>query len=274
VIESFLRIAEKKGVRFCFDTPVEAIEVSGGSATGVRLANGEHLRADIVIANADLPYVYRCLLPDKAPRRQIERLQYTCSTLTYYWAMDKTYDAIDMHNVFLAGDYRQSFDRIFHDLTLPDEPSFYVHAPTRVDPSAAPPGRDTLMVLVPVGRISDDGKQDEAGRQDWGALKDRARRWVLDCLAKAGAPDLEEHITHEVVYTPHTWQRLCNLEKGSAFGLSHNFMQVGYLRPHNRHPRYANLYFCGSSTHPGTGLPMVLLSARLVAERIAHEWGG
>jgi len=84
-------------------------------------------------------------------------------------------------------------------------------------------------------------------------------------------PDLEEHIKFEVAYTPRTWRGLYNLERGSAFGLSHNFLQVGYMRPHNRHARYGNIYFVGSSTHPGTGLPMVLLSAQLTTERVLKE---
>jgi phytoene dehydrogenase-like protein len=91
-------------------------------------------------------------------------------------------------------------------------------------------------------------------------------------LAGEGVVDLEEHLKFEVSHTPRDWLSLYNLAKGSAFGLSHNFMQVGYLRPHNRHSRYRNLYFVGSSTHPGTGLPMVLLSARLTTERILAEF--
>jgi phytoene desaturase len=94
---------------------------------------------------------------------------------------------------------------------------------------------------------------------------------VLQRLAKQGIDGLEEHLKFEVSYTPRDWQSRYHLEKGSGFGLSHDFWQVGYLRPHNRHPRYHNLYFVGSSTHPGTGLPMVLISARLVVERILAE---
>jgi phytoene desaturase len=171
------------------------------------------------------------------------------------------------HNVFLAGDYKASFDRIFEDHTLPDEPSFYVHAPARTDPTAAPPGEDTLMVLVPVGHL------DEASSQDWPALQARARAAVFSRLADMGVTGLEKHLKFEVSYTPRDWLSLYNLAKGSAFGLSHNFTQVGYLRPQNRHKRYHNLYFAGASTHPGTGLPIVLLSAQLTTERILQEVG-
>jgi phytoene dehydrogenase-like protein len=94
---------------------------------------------------------------------------------------------------------------------------------------------------------------------------------VLKRLAQTGASDLEQHLKFEVAYTPRDWSNRYHLAKGAAFGLSHNFMQVGYLRPHNRHARYRNVYFVGSSTHPGSGLPMALLSARLTAERVLKE---
>jgi phytoene dehydrogenase-like protein len=101
----------------------------------------------------------------------------------------------------------------------------------------------------------------------------QARSFVIRRLAELGVTDLEQHLKYEVTYTPREWLNIYNLAKGAAFGLSHNFWQVGYLRPHNRHARYRNLYFVGSSTHPGAGLPMALLSARLTTERILKEVG-
>jgi phytoene desaturase len=266
VIESLTQIAETHGVRFQYNTQVKRIEVDGNRATGVELADGSRLTADVIVANADLPYVYSQLLPEGAEASRLDRLHYTCSAIMFYWGVDRVYPQLGTHNVFLAGDYRASFDRIFKDHLLPDEPSFYVHAPARADPSAAPAGQDTLMVLVPVGHL------DEGLAQDWDALQARARAAVIHRLAAStGITDLEQHLKFEVSYTPHDWFSLYNLAKGAAFGLSHNFLQVGYLRPHNRHRRYGNLYFVGSSTHPGTGLPMVLLSARLTTERILKE---
>jgi phytoene desaturase len=268
VIESLVRVAEAHGVRFMYNTPVKQIEVDGNRATGVVLQDGSRLGADVIVANADLPYVYSHLLPDGAEAGRLERLQYTCSAIMFYWGVDTVYPQLGTHNVFLAGDYRASFDRIFRDHLLPEEPSFYVHAPARTDPSAAPVGQDTLMVLVPAGHL------DAGITQDWDALQARARSSVIHRLAtSAGIDDLEQHLKCEVSYTPRDWFSVYNLAKGAAFGLSHNFMQVGYLRPHNRHHRYGNLYFVGSSTHPGTGLPMVLLSARLTTERILKEAG-
>ena len=123
------------------------------------------------------------------------------------------------------------------------------------------------MVLVPVGHLAEDKPQ------DWSALKAKARSAVLTRLKVIGVNDLEQHIKFEVCYTPKNWQALYNLDKGAAFGLSHNFWQVGFLRPRNRHAHLTNVYFAGASTHPGTGLPIVLLSARLTTERILKDAG-
>ncbi len=267
-IQALVKIAESLGVIFQYQSPVKRIQTDDHRVLGVVLEDGRTLTADLFIGNADLPYIYKHLLPDSAEAERLDKMRYTCSTIMFYWGVDKTYPQISHHNVFLAGDYKASFVRIFHDYTLPDAPSFYVHAPARTDPAAAPPGQDTLYVLVPVGHI------EPRADQDWDALVRRARQAVLDRLAKEmNAHDLEQHIKFEIIYDPKVWQTRFNLDKGAAFGLSHNFWQVGYFRPSNRHKKYRNLYFVGASTHPGTGLPIVLLSARLTTERILREAG-
>jgi phytoene dehydrogenase-like protein len=121
------------------------------------------------------------------------------------------------------------------------------------------------MALVPVGYINDEDPQ------DWPALQQQAREVVFKKLAEIGITDLKERIVFEQCLSPLNYRDDLNLVKGSAFGLSHDFMQVGYLRPHNRHARYGNLYFAGASTHPGTGLPIVLISAKLAEQRILKE---
>ena len=265
-IQAFVKIAEKLGVKFIYNTPVKKILTNENKVLGVLLENGKPLIADIFIGNADLPYIYKELLPNKAEAQKLENKLYTCSTIMFYWGMDKEYPQIAHHNVFLGDDYKASFDQIFNDHTLPDVPSFYVHAPARTDSAAAPHGQDTLYVLVPVSHL------DARTKQDWNMFVNRAREVVFNRLAKEkGATDLREHIKFEIVYQPEVWKERFNLEKGSAFGLSHNFMQVGYLRPQNRHKQYKNLYFAGASTHPGTGLPIVLLSAKLTTQRILKE---
>ncbi|MCB9110906.1 MAG: phytoene desaturase [Anaerolineales bacterium] len=267
-IQALTKVAEKLGVKFVYNSPVKKLQVEGSKVVGAETADGKTYSADIFVGNADLPYIYKELLPDAAEAEKLENKLYTCSTIMFYWGVDKQYPQIAHHNVFLGGDYKASFDQIFEDHTLPEVPSFYVHAPARTDPAAAPEGQETLYVLVPVGHL------DARSKQDWDALVNRARETVFTRLAKEmGVTDLKEHIKFEVVYQPKDWKNRFNLEKGAAFGLSHNFWQVGYLRPQNRHAKYKNMYFAGASTHPGTGLPIVLLSARLTTERILKEKG-
>jgi phytoene desaturase len=265
VIESLVGVAESLGVQFLYNTPAEAIEVNGDRATGVLLKDGSRLIADIIVANADLPYVYKNLLPESSLGKNLERARYTCGAITFYWGVHKVYPQLRTHNVFLSTEYQASFDRIFRDHTLPDEPSFYIHAPARTDPSAAPPGQDTLMALVPVGHLHQDTEQ------DMDELVKKARIAMFERLTEIGIPELEQDIKFEIVFSPKTWQNLFNLTHGAAFGLSHDFWQVGYLRPKNRHRQYRNLYFVGASTHPGTGLPIVLLSAKLTSERVFND---
>jgi len=267
-IQALVKVAEKLGVKFIYNAPVNKLLVDGSRIDGAVLEDGRTFTADIYVGNADLPYIYDQFLPDRAEAKKLDEKLYTCSSIMFYWGVDKQYPQIAHHNVFLGGDYKASFDRIFKNHTLPEEPSFYIHAPARMDESAAPKEQDTLYVLVPVGHL------DENSHQDWDAMVARARQTVLDRLAKEmNINDLKDHIKFEIVHTPKIWKEKFNLVKGAAFGLSHNFWQVGYLRPHNRHAKYKNLYFAGASTHPGTGLPIVLLSARLTAERILKEMG-
>jgi phytoene desaturase len=267
LVEALTNIGENLGAQFMFKTPVVQINVEGSRATGVTLADGRRIKADIVVANADLPYVYRHLLPDDGMAGRLERKQYTCSTVMFYWGVDKQYPQFEAHNLFFVDNYRQCLDRILKEFTLPDEPIFYLHAPVRIDPSLAPEGQDTLVVVIPTGHI------DDSAGQDWAAIQQRARQLVLQRLAQLGAADLEEHIKFEVCYTPRDWLSRYNLAKGSTFGLGHNLFQMAYLRPRNRHARYRNLYFVGASTHPGSGLPAVLLSARFAAERVLEDAG-
>jgi len=187
--------------------------------------------------------------------------------ISFFWGVNKQYPGLGPHTLFLADDYRQNFKSIIDDLTLPENPSLYVHAPARLDPSMAPPDEDTLTAIVPVGHIS------ETHEQDWSLLRDQARKSIFRRLANLGISDLQEHIKFEISYTPQSWQRHYNLMKGSTHGLSHNLMQLGYFRPHNRHPDYHNLYFVGASTHPGTGMPTAMVSARLAARRIIDDLG-
>ncbi|MFN8562845.1 MAG: phytoene desaturase family protein [Anaerolineae bacterium] len=263
--EALMEIAQQAGVEFALQTSVERIDVAGGQARGVVLEDGRHVAADVVIANADLPYVYESLLPQDGMAEQMKHKRYSCSVISFFWGVDKTYPALQPHTLFLADDYAANFDSIIRKLTVPDNPSLYVHAPARLDPTLAPPGEDTLIGIVPVGHL------DETGEQDWVRIRDEARQAIFRRLANVGITDLEAHIKFETNFTPLSWRKRYNLVKGSTHGLAHTLMQLGYMRPHNRHPRYHNLYFTGASTHPGTGVPSALISAHQVADRVSDD---
>jgi len=254
-------------VEFGFDSAVERIDTNSNHARGVHLPDGSRLEADILLANADLPYVYSQLLPRDGMVRALARKAFSCSVISFFWGMDRAYPGLSPHTLFLADDYRENFEHIENGLSLPANPSLYLHAPARVDPRMAPPGEDTLTAIIPVGHMS------RTGDEDWGELRDKARGHVFRRLRTLGITDVEAHIKFEETYTPPSWRKRYNLMKGSTHGLSHTLTQMAYFRPSNRHARYQNLYFVGASTHPGTGMPTAMVSGRLVAERIMDELG-
>ena len=265
IIEALMALAQQAGVEFIFNAAVERIDVNGRRARAVELARGERLPADSILANADLPYVYQNLLPQDSMAEKLARKRFSCSVISFFWGVDKPYETLGPHTLFLAEDYRQNFKSIIRDLDLPDNPSLYIHAPARLDPDMAPHGEDTIIAIVPVGHMSENGEQ------DWGARRDEARQHVFRRLSSLGINDLEAHIKFETTFTPLSWRKRYNLMKGSTHGLCHNLTQLGYFRPRNQHPRYANLYFTGASTHPGTGLPTAMISGRQSAQHILDD---
>jgi phytoene desaturase len=266
ITEKLVSTAVEKGVKFYFGKPVSKILTSDKKAEGILLDDGSVHHAGLVIANADLPYIYRDLLPDKKVSQKLEKKQYACSAMVFHWGLRKVYPQLGHHSVFLSPDFRGSLDRIFNDHSLSDNPSFYIHSPVRTDKSAAPVGEDSLSVVVPMGHL------DPKNPQNWSQLIKSTRIAILARLKEIGIDDLEENIKFEICYPPTTWETVFHVTKGAVFGsLKHSIMQMGYFRPHNRHKHYRNLYFVGGSTHPGNGVPLVLLSAKLTSERILRD---
>jgi phytoene desaturase len=265
VVEALTELARQAGVEFIFNSTVEQIDTNAAHARGVLLAGGARLDADVVLANADLPYVYQHLLPQDGVVKALARKRFSCSVISFFWGIDRTYETLGPHTLFLADDYSENFKSIDQDLGLPANPSLYLHAPARLDPAMAPRGQDTLTAIVPVGHMCKNGGQ------DWGELRDQARQHVFRRLRTLGINDIEAHIKFEETCTPLSWHERYNLVHGSTHGLSHTLTQMAYFRPSNRHATYKNLYFVGASTHPGTGIPTAMVSGRLVARRICDE---
>jgi len=266
IVERLVSGAQSEGVKFNYNKAVRKISVNGNKAEEIILEDGTEIKADIIVANADLPYVYRNLLPDKRKSERLDNLKYSCSAICYHWALDKKYPQLGHHSVFLSDGFREGLDAIFKDKSISKTPSFYLHAPTRTDSNAAPENQDTFSFIVGAGHV------DKQKEQDWDNLKKVTRSALIKRLKQLGLDDIEEHIKFEICYTPENWESACNISRGSVFGsLAHNLMQMGYFRPHNQHKRYKNLYFAGGSTHPGNGIPNVLLSAKLTSERILNN---
>lgn len=266
IVEKLLHGAISSGVQFHYNAPVKGIRVNGEKAESIVFDNLPEIKADIIVANADLPYVYRSLLPEKVKSKRLDNLKYSCSAICYHWGLDKTYPQLGHHSVFLSEDFREGLNAIFINKSVSKTPSFYVHAPVGTDPSAAPENQNTLSVVVGAGHV------DKMKKQDWEEMKNTTRTAVIQRLKQLGLEDIEQHIKFEICYTPENWEKACNISRGSVFGsLAHSLLQMGYFRPHNQHSRYKNLYFVGGSTHPGNGIPNILISAKLTAERILNK---
>lgn len=266
ITQKLIDAAQKQGVQFHYNSPVEKINIQQNKATGIRLNDGREIEANVLVANADLPYVYRSLLPDKKEAKRLDAKRYSCSAICFHWGVDKIYPQLAHHNVFLSDDFKEGLRSIFEDKSVNDRPSFYVHAPGRTDASAAPAGHDALTVVVGAAHF------DQSIDQNWNELKRKTRIAVINRLKQLGMEDIEEHICCETCVLPRDWENVCNISKGAVFGsLAHNLTQMAYFRPANQHRKYKNLYFAGGSTHPGNGIPNVMLSAKLTSERILKK---
>ncbi len=269
IVEDMLSLAQGLGVEVRTNSPVDQICVENGRVTGVRIASGEVFPADLVISNADLPYTYRNLIP--APQRRIftdqklDQMQYACSGFILYLGVDQTYDHVRHQALYFSEDYRANLDAIFKYKTLPKDPSFHLNIPTVTDPSLAPDGHSLFYVLAPMPNLEAD--------IDWDVSAPAVREQLIDRLEEIIDPDLRSHIVWERQYRPTDWLNDINATLGTAFGsLSHGFFQSSYFRPHNKARDIQGLYFVGQGTYPGIGMPMVMISSRLVTERVLTEW--
>ncbi len=267
LVEAMEELATGLGVRLHTKSAVEEIVVTKGRARGVRVG-GEEIGADAVLANADLPYAYRTLLGGAADSdfklRKREKLKYTASAFMLYLGVDGKLDNLLHHNFYLSGRYKENFEAIFRDRRLPDDPSFYAVVASKTEPRLAPEGKDGLFVLVPVPHLGPNVDWE----RDGGAFKEK----VYGLLERRCGLD-RDRVVYEKVRTPPDWREEYNLEEGAAFGIGHGIFQVGYFRPPMVSRAVSGVYFVGASTRPGTGVPLVTIGARLVAERIAREVG-
>lgn len=268
IVEDMLALAAERGIKVHTAAPVRQILIENKRAVGVLLENGEKIPADLVISNADLPYTWDKLVPaeHQGPYRteRLKKMDYACSGYLMYLGVDTTYPDMRHQALYFSEDYRANLDAIFRTRTLPDDPSFHLNNPTQTDPSLAPEGHQLLYVLAPAPNLQ--------GNVDWTTAGPVLREKLLKKLEQVVDPQIRRHIVWERNYTPLDFQSDYNAVQGTAFGsLSHGLFQSAYFRPHNTARHLRGLYFVGQGTYPGIGMPMVLISARLVTERIMKE---
>ncbi len=268
VVEAFGRLFQELGGEIVTGCEVDEILVEDGRAAGVR-AGGHVWTADFVASNADVGHTYGSLVAPEHRRhwsdRRVENTHYAMSCFLLYLGTRKTYPELAHHTLILSERYRELVRDIFDRKVLPDDFSMYVHAPTRTDPSMAPEGCESMYVLIPVAnkRAGIDW-QDEKG-----PLTDR----VLHFLEEWGLDGLREHLEVLHVFTPDDFESELNATWGNAFAVEPRLTQTAYFRPQNRSEDVEGLYLVGAGTHPGAGVPGVVLSAETTYGCIAEDFG-
>jgi len=301
------RLAEAHGVKTRLGAEVSAILVDecAGAAEGsskrrvqgVRLSNGEELKADVVVANPDLPYVYEELLKGQYAGVEEEAeslsndLEYSCSMIEFCWALREPLPQLTQHNVFLGRDYEGSWDRpsIVADFRERHSFNFYVHRPTYTDKTAAPAGEDNIMIELPIGNeLERRAAAKKAGLPDMESDEDlieAAREAVIKQFEGMGYGAASEGgmkalIKGERVVTPSDWEKRYNVKHGAVFGLSHGLLQLACFRPPRQTgigaldaQKVDGLHFVGASARPGNGVPLVMMGVAITFDNIIAEQG-
>ncbi|MEN9351494.1 MAG: hypothetical protein RL455_435 [Actinomycetota bacterium] len=249
--------AQKHGVVFKYSTTVTSIEKINGRATAVLTDKGERIACDVVVLNPDLPVAWRDLL-GKQPL-SVKRLKYSPSCVTLLIGSNKSYEHLAHHNIHFGKSWDGVFDELIKNKKLMSDPSILVTVPSKDDPSLAPAGKSSYYVLFPTPNLTAD--------IDWKKVGPRYRDEMIKALEERGYKGFGDGIEVEQMTTPLDWQEQ-GMEQGAPFASAHTFFQTGPFRPKNLAKGFENVVFAGSGTQPGVGVPMVLISGRLAAERI------
>jgi phytoene desaturase len=249
--------AEKHGVTFKYNTTVTGLDVENGRAKAVITNTGERIACDVVVMNPDLPVVWRDLL-GKTPL-SVKRLKYSPSCATLLVGSSKKYDHVAHHNIHFGKSWDGVFDELIKKKQLMSDPSVLVTIPTKDDPNLAPAGKESYYILYPTPNLTAD--------IDWKTQARPYRDHMIKTLEDRGYTGFGDAIETEVMTTPLDWQER-GMEQGAPFASAHTFFQTGPFRPRNMAAGFENVVFAGSGTQPGVGVPMVLISGRLAAERI------
>lgn len=257
-------LAKECGATFRYGTEVARISVEGSTVTGVFLKNGDRVEADFVVANSDAVETYRNLVSSSSyPQAKLDRIEPSCSAFVLLLGTNRKLPILEHHNIFFSDDYRAEFDAIFRELRPASDPTIYVCATSRTDPTQAPEGGENLFVLVNAPYTSP--------RTEWVSESPTYRDAIVGELEKRGLEGLRDSIVFERQITPDDFERQYRANRGSIYGVSSNGIFSAFLRPANRAKDVHGLYFAGGTTHPGGGMPLVLISGRMAAELVLRD---
>lgn len=259
ITTSLFDLAQKKGVQFHFGKKVDKINLDNDSATGVNI-DGEELVYDQVISNMDIYSTYKKLLPNVAhPERTLNQERST-SAVIFYWGVKKKSPELDVHNILFSDDYKMEFETMQAG-GLYKDPTVYINISKKYVPSDAPEGCENWFVMI---------NAPHQNGQDWDALIKNARKQIVDKINRILGVDIESLIEVESLLDPRTIESRTSSHLGALYGSSSNNKMAAFMRHANFSNKIKNLYFCGGSVHPGGGIPLCLLSAKIVDE-IMHE---
>lgn len=250
----------RQGVRIELNTTVATLQIEHGVAKGVVLENGRVLAADLIVSNVDPAHLYGHMVSPasqaKATRLKLGAAEFSMGLFVLYFGTTRTYPDVAHHTIWMGERYRELLDDIFHQKTLSEDFSLYLHRPTATDESFAPAGCDSFYVLCPVPNLK--------GGVDWSKEAPRLRDRIVAALGKTILPDLSSTITEEFFMTPEDFKKDYLSAHGAGFSVAPLFRQSAWFRFHNRAEGIKNLYLVGAGTHPGAGVPGVLCSAKVL----------
>lgn len=256
------------GGRIEFNATVEQIIVENKSAKGL-IVNGKKMTSDAVLVNADFPYAVNHLLQEKergkySPKK-LKKMEYSSSSFILYFGLNKKIKTT-VHQIRYAKDFKKNIDDLFAP-TLPEDPSFYVYSPTQIDPSLAPADHEIIYVLVPV-----PNREDNQFSWDETMTKTFRDQMVKRMKQMPGFADFDQHIVVEKVMTPKDWETQFNLQYAATFGFKPILLQSNFFRPQVKALKIDGLYFAGTSTHPGAGIPIVMKAAKIASDTIIKDF--
>lgn len=258
ITNGLFQLAKDVGVTFRLGEPVDRVWVKNKRAVGIRTGKGD-VSSDIVVSNADVSLTYRKLMPDQpAPERLLAQEKST-SGLIFYWGVQKAFPKLALHNVFFSADYKLEFDTLFIDKRIPRDPTIYLNITSKYKPDDAPAGCENWFVMI--NTPPDDG----TGGMPWQEMIAEARRRILGKLGSRLGTAIGPLIQTEAILAPQDIEARTSSLGGSLYGNASNSIMAAFLRHANFSRRIKGLYFCGGSVHPGGGIPLCLLSAKITA---------